>query len=94
MDKPLSQYLDLSNPQNMRTYQSTGGYEGFKNALKMQPQEVQQRVSEAKLKGRGGAGFMTGMKWSFVPMGEDAPKNKYLVCNADEMEPAPSKIVG
>ena len=91
MDKPLSQYLDLSNPQNMRTYQSTGGYEGFKNALKMQPQEVQQRVSEAKLKGRGGAGFMTGMKWSFVPMGEDAQKNKYLVCNADEMEPGTFK---
>ncbi|MFT6343216.1 MAG: NADH-quinone oxidoreductase subunit F [Paraglaciecola sp.] len=91
MDKPLSQYLDLSNPQNLRTYQSTGGYEGFKNALKMQPQEVQQRVSEAKLKGRGGAGFMTGMKWSFVPMGEDAPKNKYLVCNADEMEPGTFK---
>jgi NADH-quinone oxidoreductase subunit F len=91
MDKPLSQYLDLSNPQNMRTYQSTGGYEGFKNALKMQPQEVQQRVSEAKLKGRGGAGFMTGMKWSFVPMGEDAPKSKYLVCNADEMEPGTFK---
>ena len=91
MDKPLSQYLDLSNPQNMRTYQSTGGYEGFKNALKVQPQEVQQRVSEAKLKGRGGAGFMTGMKWSFVPMGEDAPKSKYLVCNADEMEPGTFK---
>jgi NADH-quinone oxidoreductase subunit F len=91
MDKPLSQYLDLSNPQNLRTYQSTGGYEGFKNALKMQPQEVQQRVSEAKLKGRGGAGFMTGMKWSFVPMGEDAPKSKYLVCNADEMEPGTFK---
>jgi NADH-quinone oxidoreductase subunit F len=91
MDKPLSQYLDLSNPQNLRTYQSTGGYEGFKNALKMQPQEVQKRVSEAKLKGRGGAGFMTGMKWSFVPMGEDAPKNKYLVCNADEMEPGTFK---
>lgn len=91
MDKPLSQYLDLSNPQNLRTYQSTGGYEGFKNALKMQPQEVQKRVSEAKLKGRGGAGFMTGMKWSFVPMGEDAPKSKYLVCNADEMEPGTFK---
>jgi NADH-quinone oxidoreductase subunit F len=91
MDKPLSQYLDLSNPQNLRTYQSTGGYEGFKNALKMQPQEVQQWVSEAKLKGRGGAGFMTGMKWSFVPMGEDAPKSKYLVCNADEMEPGTFK---
>lgn len=91
MDKPLSEYLDLNNPQNVLAYQSTGGYEGFYNALKMQPQEVQQQVSDAKLKGRGGAGFMTGMKWSFVPMGEDAPKNKYLVCNADEMEPGTFK---
>ena len=91
MDKPLSQYLDLNNPQNLLAYQSIGGYEGFKNALKMQPQEVQQQVSEAKLKGRGGAGFMTGMKWSFVPMGEGAPKSKYLVCNADEMEPGTFK---
>jgi len=91
MDKPLSEYLDLNNPQNVSAYQSTGGYEGFHNALKMQPQEVQQQVSDAKLKGRGGAGFITGMKWSFVPMGEDAPKNKYLVCNADEMEPGTFK---
>ncbi|MGK0409637.1 MAG: NADH-quinone oxidoreductase subunit F [Shewanella psychromarinicola] len=91
MDKPLSAFLDLNNPQNVVAYQSTGGYEGFNNALKMQPQEVQQQVSDAKLKGRGGAGFMTGMKWSFVPMGEDAPKNKYLVCNADEMEPGTFK---
>jgi NADH-quinone oxidoreductase subunit F len=91
MDKPLSQYLDLDKPQNLAAYQSTGGYSGFANALKMQAQEVQQQVSDSKLKGRGGAGFMTGMKWSFVPMGDDAPKNKYLVCNADEMEPGTFK---
>ena len=91
MDKPLSQYLDLDNPQNLSAYKKTGGYAGFNNALKLQPQEVQQQVSDSQLKGRGGAGFMTGMKWSFVPMGEDAPKNKYLVCNADEMEPGTFK---
>ncbi|WP_299077482.1 NADH-quinone oxidoreductase subunit NuoF [uncultured Paraglaciecola sp.] len=91
MHKPLSQYLDLANPQDLPAYKKNGGYAGFINALKLPPQEVQQQVSDAQLKGRGGAGFMTGMKWSFVPMGEDAPKNKYLVCNADEMEPGTFK---
>ena len=89
--KPLSSNLDVANPQNLKAYQSTGGYQGFNNALKVQPQEVQQQVADSNLKGRGGAGFSTGMKWSFVPMGEDAPKNKYLVCNADEMEPGTFK---
>ncbi|MFQ3235038.1 MAG: NADH-quinone oxidoreductase subunit F [Paraglaciecola sp.] len=89
--QPLSTHLDVVNPQNLKAYQSTGGYEGFNNALKMQPQEVQQQVTDSKLKGRGGAGFSTGMKWSFVPMGEQAPHNKYLVCNADEMEPGTFK---
>jgi NADH-quinone oxidoreductase subunit F len=91
MFKPLSQHLDLKKPQNLTAYQNNGGYLGFSNALNMQPQDVQQQVSDSKLKGRGGAGFMTGMKWSFVPMGEDAPQHKYLVCNADEMEPGTFK---
>jgi NADH-quinone oxidoreductase subunit F len=91
MFKPLSQHLDLKKPQNLTAYQHNGGYQGFSNALNMQPKDVQQQVSDSKLKGRGGAGFMTGMKWSFVPMGEDAPQHKYLVCNADEMEPGTFK---
>jgi NADH-quinone oxidoreductase subunit F len=91
MHNPLSAHLDITNPQNLDAYRHTGGYQGFSNALKMQPQDVQQQVTEAKLKGRGGAGFLTGMKWSFVPMGDDAPKQKYLVCNADEMEPGTFK---
>jgi NADH-quinone oxidoreductase subunit F len=52
---------------------------------------VQNVVKDSKLKGRGGAGFSTGMKWSFVPMGPEAPKIKYLICNADEMEPGTFK---
>lgn len=90
-DRPLSTHLDVENPQNLSAYQSTGGYQGFSNALKISPQEVQQQVTDSNLKGRGGAGFSTGMKWSFVPMGENVPEHKYLVCNADEMEPGTFK---
>jgi NADH-quinone oxidoreductase subunit F len=91
MDKPLTAHLNVQQPQNIAAYQKSGGYQGFLNALKLEPGQVQQQVSDAKLKGRGGAGFMTGMKWSFVPMGENAPKQKYLICNADEMEPGTFK---
>jgi NADH-quinone oxidoreductase subunit F len=57
----------------------------------MAPGEVTELVKKADLKGRGGAGFSAGLKWSFVPMGDDAPHPKYLVCNADEMEPGTFK---
>jgi NADH-quinone oxidoreductase subunit F len=57
----------------------------------MQPQEVTSTIKDANLRGRGGAGFPTAMKWGFVPMGDDAPRTKYLVVNADEMEPATFK---
>ncbi len=57
----------------------------------MAPQDVTAQVKASGLKGRGGAGFPTGMKWSFTPIGADAPKPKYVVCNADEMEPGTFK---
>jgi NADH-quinone oxidoreductase subunit F len=57
----------------------------------MTPQEIAQEVRDSNLRGRGGAGFITGLKWTFVPMGPDAPHPKYLVCNADEMEPGTFK---
>ena len=57
----------------------------------MAPGEIQELVTKANLRGRGGAGFNTGMKWSFVPMGTDAPRPKYLIANADEMEPGTFK---
>ncbi|GAB3012345.1 NADH-quinone oxidoreductase subunit NuoF [Bowmanella dokdonensis] len=91
MDKPMTAHLDTQNPQDLAGYRDTGGYMGFARALDMTPAEVQQQVKDANLRGRGGAGFPTGMKWGFVPMGQDAPKRKYLVCNADEMEPGTFK---
>jgi NADH-quinone oxidoreductase subunit F len=63
-----------------------------RKALKdMAPGDVTEVVKQSNLRGRGGAGFPTGMKWSFVPMGEDAPRPKYLIMNADEMEPGTFK---
>lgn len=67
-------------------YQKTGGYQGLRKAFKeMTPAEVRETVKAAGLRGRGGAGFSTGLKWSFFPA--DQPGEKYLVCNGDEMEP-------
>lgn len=73
------------------TYESTGGYQAARKALRLEPSEIAATVKKANLRGRGGAGFPTGMKWSFVPMGKDAPRPKYLVANADEMEPGTFK---
>ncbi len=70
-------------------YVRDGGYEGLAKALKMQPDEVIDLVKKSNLRGRGGAGFPTGMKWSFVPKKADRPK--YMVVNADESEPGTYK---
>lgn len=79
-------------PLTLKEYEGKGGYEAARKALtKMTPQEIQKTVAEANLRGRGGAGFNTGQKWSFVPMGDDAPRPRYLVTNADEMEPGTFK---
>ena len=77
---------------SLSQYEQAGGYQAVRKALtRMSPGEVRTVVQESNLRGRGGAGFPTGRKWSFVPMGEDAPRPKYLVVNADEMEPATFK---
>lgn len=92
MEKPLTQHIKPDGPPiDLKTYRDSGGYTAVEKALKMAPQDVTKLVQDSNLKGRGGAGFNTGMKWSFVPMGENAPKQKYLVCNADEMEPGTFK---
>ncbi len=72
-------------------YQSQGGYKALHKALKMNPDDVTSLVKDANLRGRGGAGFPTGMKWSFVP--KDNPNPKYLVVNADESEPGTCKDI-
>jgi NADH-quinone oxidoreductase subunit F len=93
MERPLTQFIHPGCPPfDLREYEMTGGYDAVKKTIgKMSPQEVQQLVKDSGLKGRGGAGFLTGMKWSFVPMDDQAPHPKYLICNADEMEPGTFK---
>jgi NADH-quinone oxidoreductase subunit F len=72
-------------------YEALAGYAAVRKALReMEPPAVTQLVKDANLRGRGGAGFPTGVKWSLVPMGPDAGP-KYLICNADEMEPGTFK---
>jgi NADH-quinone oxidoreductase subunit F len=92
MEKPLTQHVRADGQAlDRRAYEAVGGYQGMRKALRMDPRGVQQVVKDSTLRGRGGAGFPTGIKWSFVPMGTDAPRPKYLICNADEMEPGTFK---
>ncbi len=77
------------NSRSINTYLRLGGYSALKKALIMDPGHVIEEVKSAGLRGRGGAGFPTGVKWGFVP--KDSPKPKYLVCNADESEPGTFK---
>jgi NADH-quinone oxidoreductase subunit F len=92
-ERPLTEYIYTNRaPLDLKEYEGKGGYQALRKAVKeMTPQEVQKLVQESRLSGRGGAGFNTGMKWSFVPMGEKATHPKYLICNADEMEPGTFK---
>lgn len=92
METPLTQHISSDHPPlNLKEYEKTGGYEALRKVLKsMAPGDVTKSVQESDLKGRGGAGFNTGMKWSFVPMNESI-KTKYLIANADEMEPGTFK---
>jgi NADH-quinone oxidoreductase subunit F len=73
----------------LAAYKKTGGYKAVAKALKMTPGDVTGMVKDSGLRGRGGAGFPTGMKWSFVP--KDNPNPKYLVVNGDESEPGTCK---
>lgn len=96
LTSPLTHLINTDTPLSFDEYVSNDGYVGATKALKeYSANEVLNLVKESELKGRGGAGFPTGMKWSFVPMFDEnddsAPENKYLVCNADEMEPGTFK---
>jgi NADH-quinone oxidoreductase subunit F len=92
METPLTRNIRPgAEPPDLSQYERAGGYEALRQALRMTPADVLDVVTKSNLRGRGGAGFPTGKKWSFVPMGDDAPHPKYLVCNADEMEPGTFK---
>lgn len=75
---------------DIKDYEALEGYSALKKAYAMPQLDVQAEVKASNLRGRGGAGFPTGVKWSLIPMGPDAGQ-KYLVCNADEMEPGTFK---
>src|SRR6476660_9747454 len=84
--------LDKANIENIRlydVYRKNGGYASVEKAFKMQPADIVEEVKRSGLRGRGGAGFPTGMKWSFLAKPEGVAR--YLVCNADESEPGTFK---
>jgi len=93
MERPLTKHIKPgSSAYNLEEYKQVGGYAGVNKALKnMTPGEVTNLVKASNLLGRGGAGFPTGVKWSLIPMDGDKSRLKYLVCNADEMEPGTFK---
>ena len=93
MERPLTQHIKPGSPAiSLENFRKTGGYDSLRKALnKMAPGEITTLVRDSNLLGRGGAGFPTGVKWSLVPMDPDKSMTKYLVCNADEMEPGTFK---
>ncbi len=87
--KVLSRRFGLPNSASIDTYLATDGYVAFRKALEMKPEQIIEEMKTSNLRGRGGAGFPAGMKWSFVP--RNSPKPKYIVVNADESEPGTCK---
>ncbi len=83
--------LHLDKPWTLATYESAGGYKIWRKILAEQtpPNEIIEELKLSSLRGRGGAGFPTGLKWSFMP--RNAPGQKYIVCNSDEGEPGTCK---
>ncbi|HWJ66306.1 MAG TPA: NADH-quinone oxidoreductase subunit NuoF [Nocardioides sp.] len=87
----LTDTWDAEQGWKLATYEARGGYAALDAAFAMSPDDVITAVKDSGLRGRGGAGFPTGMKWSFIP--QDNPKPKYLVVNADESEPGTCKDI-
>lgn len=88
--KILLEHIDVPGINTLEVYRQKGGYESVRKALKeMTPDAIVEEVKKSGLRGRGGAGFPTGMKWSFLDKKSDKPR--YLVCNADESEPGTFK---
>jgi NADH-quinone oxidoreductase subunit F len=90
MEKILFKYINVPEQYKIDTYIKNGGYRALPKALKeYSPDDLIEMVKKSGLRGRGGAGFPAGLKWSFVP--KDSPKPKFLLCNADEGEPGTFK---
>src|SRR5215207_37258 len=87
--KILLEQVSIPGIETYEVYRKNGGYASVEKALKMAPDDVTEEVKKSGLRGRGGAGFPTGMKWSFID--KKSGKPRYLVCNADESEPGTFK---
>jgi NADH-quinone oxidoreductase subunit F len=87
----LTANWDQPDSFTLDAYRRSGGYQALPKALRMRPGEIIQMVKDSGLRGRGGAGFPTGMKWGFIPQGDGKPH--YLVVNADESEPGTCKDI-
>jgi NADH-quinone oxidoreductase subunit F len=85
----MSEHYADESYRSLEGYEQAGGYRGIRKALKLEPERVVDMVKESGLRGRGGAGFSAGLKWSFMP--KETDKMKVLVCNADESEPGSFK---
>ena len=86
----ISNRFGIRDSRTLKVYEQHEGYKALEKAFKeMTPEQIIDEVKKSGLRGRGGAGFPTGMKWGFVP--KDSPKPKYVVANADESEPGTSK---
>ena len=86
--KLLTEHYHRDNYRTLEGYKERGGYQTLKKALSKKPEDIISEVKESGLRGRGGAGFPTGIKWSFLP---DNKEDRYLLCNADEGEPGTFK---
>ncbi|HIC41388.1 NADH-ubiquinone oxidoreductase chain F [hydrothermal vent metagenome] len=91
MNEVCFKNLDQENPWSLATYEANGGYSVWKKILKGEftPEQIIAELKTSGLRGRGGAGFPTGLKWSFMP--RNADMQKYVVCNSDEGEPGTCK---
>ncbi len=89
MEAILLRARGTENSRSIAAYEKAGGYKALAKVLTMERAEVIEEVKASGLRGRGGAGFPTGVKWGFVP--KDSVKTKYLICNADESEPGTFK---
>lgn len=86
----LTAHIDKPGQSNLEVYEQNGGYQAIRKAIPhVPPDQLTEQIKQSGLRGRGGAGFFTGMKWGFIP--KDPQLTKYLVCNCDESEPGTFK---